>query len=153
MRAFAMKHRLLLVALTCVALVPLVAWAVGESTARNANNIQEAFYRMNGEHIHRATLTPDATTAEDNVTAAGGTAVAYTFLGGERVCYEAVTTDAYVQVIAAASYTAANAKARYVKADQPGDVVCDTLLVDGPKKVSALCSAAGPCLVKVFEVR
>lgn len=147
-----------LATLLVVATLAIAAVAFGSeaqlATARFATGMHEAFNRMSGEHIHRATLTPDNTTAEDNTTAAGGSAVTYTFVGGERLCYEAVTTDAYVEVIAAASMTAGGAKGRLVKADQAGDVVCDTFRRENTtRKVSALCSAAGPCTVKVFEVR
>lgn len=132
-----------------------LAYSAAKDTAgRGQWNTGEMYSRYNGEHVHRATLTPDNTTAEDNTTAAGGTAVTYTFLAEERVCYEAVGTDVYVEVIAAASMTAAGAKARLVKADQSGDVVCDTFRSENAvKKVSALCTAAGPCILKIFEVR
>lgn len=124
------------------------------STGRFATSLHEGFNRLNGEYIHRATLTPDNTTAEDNTTATGGAAVTYTFVGGERLCYEAVTLDAYVEVIAAASMTAGGAKGRLVKADQSGAVVCDTLRRENvTRKISALCSVAGPCAVKIFEAR
>ncbi len=111
----------------------------------------EGFYKTNGSHILRAILTPDATTAEDNITTSGGNALVYVFSGGERVCYEANTTDAYVRVGAAAGLTAA-LLGRIVKAGAAGDVVCDTLL-PSEVKVAAFCSASGPCEVKVFEIR
>jgi hypothetical protein len=110
----------------------------------------DSFFRMNGQPIHRATLTPDNTTAEDNTTAAGGTAVQYTFRGGERICIQALTTDAYVEVIAAASMTAAGALGFTVFAGQALDANCLTLKL-GSTKISALCTAAGPCLVKLIE--
>lgn len=134
------------------------AQTANSATARHATEMKESFFRMNGEHAFRALLTPTDVAAEDNSNTAGNSAgglaaVQYTFIGGERICYEAHTTDAWVQVnIASASMTAAGAKARFVKADQSGDVVCDALL-DGTAKVSALCTAAGPCEVKIFEVR
>lgn len=124
-----------------------------DSTARFAG-WPNMYAMTNGEHILRSIATPDNSTAEDNTSAAGGTAVAYTFLGGERVCYECVTTDAWVEVIAAASMTASGNKGRLVKAanEGAGDLVCDTLL-PGTTKVSFLCTAAGPCKCKIFEVR
>lgn len=108
--------------------------------------------RMNGSPIHRFTLTPDNTTAESNLTAAGGTAVTYTLFGGERICLQAVTTDAYVQIIAAASVTAAGALGFTLTAGQSPFANCFTLQ-PGELSVSALCTAAGPCLVKGFEQR
>lgn len=110
----------------------------------------ETFWTMNGEPIHRATLTPDNTTAEDNTTASGGTAVTYTFRGGERICIQALTTNTYIQVIAAASVTAGGVLGWTVVADQALDANCITLL-QGSTKISALCTAAGPCNVKLFE--
>lgn len=134
------------------------AWATAaQTTGFQAWDTGKLFKAMNGEHILRARLTPDNSTAEDNTTAAGSgqsiAALTYTFFGGERVCFEAVTVDAYVEIIAAASMAASGGKGRLVKADLSGDIVCDTLSPDGAKKVSALCTAAGPCLVKVFEVK
>lgn len=126
------------------------ALAAQKDTVRFADNMHDAFQKMNGEPLFRATLTPDNTTAESNLTAAGGTAVTYTFFGGERVCVQAITTDAWVEVIAAASMTAAGAKGIYVTAGQPLDSNCFTLRA-GSLSVSALCSAAGPCIVKLFE--
>lgn len=120
-------------------------------TAREAG-WPNAFQMANGSPILRAVLTPDATTAESNLTAAGGTAATYTLVGGERVCVQAITTDAYVEVIAAASYTAANAKAFFVDADASLWANCFTLL-KSELSVSSLCSTAGPCLVKLFEIR
>jgi hypothetical protein len=107
---------------------------------------------MNGSPIHRFTLTPDNSTAEDNLTASGGTALAYTLFGGERICLQAVTTDAYIEIIAAASVTASGAKGFVITAGHPLDTNCFTLQ-SGDLKVSALCTAAGPCLVKGFEKR
>ncbi len=131
-----------------------VAYAQLETalTARNAGTMEEAFQRTNGQPLHRFTLTPDNTTAESNLTAAGGTAVTYTIVGGERICVQAITTDAYVEVIAAASMTAAGAKGFTVTAGAALDANCFTLNRDA-RSVSALCSAAGPCIVKGFEKR
>lgn len=120
-------------------------------TARGTGDITTAFLRMNGSPIHRFTLTPDATTAEDNLTAAGGTAVTYTLAGGERLCFQAITTDAYVQVVAAASM-ASGALGFTVPAGGVLLANCLTLQPD-EKKVSSFCTAAGPCLVKAFEIR
>lgn len=145
-----------LLPLTLAAFAVVLTWAglswsaIADNASSGKWNSGDLYLRMNGEHIHRFTLTPDNSTAEDNLTASGGTAVAYTLFGRERLCYEAVGTDAWVEVVAAASMTAAGAKARLVKADQSGDVVCDTLA--GTLKVSALCTAAGPCIVKAFEI-
>lgn len=112
----------------------------------------DAFQKANGSLIHRATLTPDNSTAESNLTAAGGTAVTYTLFGGERVCVQAVTTDAYIEEIAAGSVTASGAKAWLLPAGQSPFANCFTLQ-PGTLSLSALCTAAGPCLVKVFEQR
>ncbi len=73
-------------------------------------------------------------------------------VGGERICVQAITTDAYVEVIAAASMTAAGAKGFTVTAGAALDANCFTLNRDA-RSVSALCSAAGPCIVKGFEKR
>lgn len=133
-------------------LVAPLLYAAQTDTARFTGNMHDAFLKMNGEPIHRFTLTPDNSTAEDNITATGGTAVAYTLFGGERICLQAVTTDTYVEVIAAASMTASGAKGFTVKAGDPLASHCVTLL-PGSLKISALCSAAGPCLLKGFELR
>lgn len=132
-------------------LVPLLSCAVND-TAREAS-WPNAYFMMNGEHILRFVATPDNTTAESNLTAAGGTAVQYTLTGTERLCYECNTTDAWVEVIAAGSMTASGARGRLVKAanEGAGDLVCDTL--KGSLSVSFLCTAAGPCKCKAFEVR
>lgn len=114
--------------------------------------MHDAFLKLNGSPIHRFTLTPDNSTAESNLTAAGGTAATYTLFGGERICLQAVTTDAYIEVIAAASMTAAGAKGFLITAGHPLDTNCVTLL-PGDLSISALCTAAGPCLVKGFEKR
>lgn len=127
------------------------AWAAFVDTARAAS-WPEAFNMANGEPIHRFTLTPDNSTAESNLTAAGGTAVTYTLFGGERICVQAITTDAWVEVIAAGSVTAAGAKAVYVTAGQPLLSNCFTLR-SATLSFSALCTAAGPCIVKGFELR
>lgn len=146
--------KLLPISLAALAIVLSVAHlaygAVADTASAGKWSSGEMYLRMNGEHTHRFTLTPDNSTAEDNTTASGGTAVTYTLNGRERICYEAVTTDVWVEVVAAASMTAAGAKGRLVKADQSGDVVCDTLA--GTLKVSALCTTAGPCILKGFEV-
>jgi hypothetical protein len=126
-----------------------VAWAARADTVR-FSSWPESFHMANGQPIHRFTLTPDNTTAESNLTASGGTAVAYTLFGGERICLQAITTDAYIEFIAAASVTAAGAKGFTITAGQPLDTNCFTLTA-GTLSVSALCTAAGPCLVKGFE--
>jgi hypothetical protein len=125
------------------------AWAAQADTVR-ASSWPNSFLMMNGEPIHRATLTPDNSTAESNLTASGGTAVTYTLVGGERICVQAITTDAWVEVIAAASMTAAGAKGMWITAGHPLDSNCFTLQTS-TRSVSALCSAAGPCIVKLFE--
>ncbi len=125
------------------------AWADFAATER-AQPWPNAFQVANGQPIHRFTLTPDNSTAESNLTAAGGTAVQYTLFGGERICLQAVTTDAYIEFIAAASMTAAGAKGFTVVAGSALDANCYTLTT-GTLSVSALCTAAGPCLVKGFE--
>lgn len=112
----------------------------------------DAFQKANGSLIHRATLTPDNSTAESNLTAAGGTAATYTLFGGERLCLQAVTTDAYIEEIAAASVTASGAKAWLLTAGQSPFANCFTMQ-PGSLSISALCTASGPCLVKVFEQR
>lgn len=148
-----MKRILAILSLALIGLTAAVVSAAQVDTARAGSwPMGEAFMRMNGEPIHRATLTPDNSTAESNLTAAGGTAVTYTFFGGERVCIQAATTDAYVEVIAAASMSASGAKGFLVDADQPLLSNCITLRT-GSLSVSALCTAAGPCIVKLFEVR
>lgn len=129
------------------------AHAAFVDTARAASwTSGEAFMRMNGSPIHRFTLTPDNSTAESNLTAAGGTAVQYTLFSGERICLQAVTTDAYVQIIAAGSMTAAGALGFTLVAGQSLFANCFTL-EPGQLSVSALCTAAGPCLVKGFELK
>lgn len=147
-----MKHARLLFVGLALAIVSGVALAARDDTVRFSNNMHHAFLEMNGSPILRAVLTPDNTTAESNLTAAGGTAVTYTLFGGERICVQAVTTDAYIEIIAAASVTAAGAKGFTVTAGNPLSTNCFTL---GPAdlSVSALCTAAGPCLVKLFEFR
>lgn len=120
------------------------------ATARMAS-WPNAFQMANGRPIHRFTLTPDNSTAESNLTAAGGTAVTYTLLGGERICLQAVTTDAYIELIAAASVTASGAKGWTLAAAASPFANCFTL-ASGDLSVSALCTAAGPCLVKGFEI-
>lgn len=148
-----MKRLALLLPLLVLASGCSGAWAAAVDTARYASwTSGEAFMRMNGSPVHRATLTPDNTTAESNLTASGGTAVAYTLFGGERICIQAVTTDTYIEVIAAASVTAAGAKGFTVVAGQPLLANCLTLM-PGQLSVSALCTASGPCLVKLFELR
>lgn len=128
-----------------------VAYAAQIDTARQAQwNTGEAFQKANGRLLHRFTLTPDNSTAESNLTAAGGTAVTYTLFGGERICLQAVTTDAYIEIIAAASVTASGAKGWTITAGQSPFANCFTLET-GDLSVSALCTAAGPCLVKGFE--
>lgn len=149
-----MKPTRILLGVAAVALLTFAGFSVYAAqidTVRMAS-WPDAFMKMNGSPILRAVLTPDATTAESNLTAAGGTAATYTLFGGERLCVQAITTDAYVEVIAAASYTAANAKAFFLDADAPLWANCFTLQT-GETSVSSLCSAAGPCLVKVFELR
>ncbi len=126
-----------------------LAWAAQIDTVR-FSSWPNSFLMMNGAPIHRATLTPDNTTAESNLTTAGGTAVAYTLFGGERICVQAITTDAWVEIVAAASFTAAGAKGIWVVAGAPLDSNCFTLR-PSDLSVSALCSAAGPCIVKLFE--
>lgn len=128
-----------------------IAFAAQVDTAR-MSSWPEAFNMANGSLIHRFTLTPDNSTAESNLTAAGGTAATYTLFGGERICLQAVTTDAYIEVIAAASVTASGAKGFTITAGQSPFANCFTLLT-GQLSVSALCTAAGPCLVKGFEQR
>jgi hypothetical protein len=118
------------------------AHAAFVDTARAASwTSGEAFMRMNGSPIHRFTLTPDNTTA-----------VTYTLFGGERICLQALTTDAYIEVIAAASVTAAGAKGFTLVAGQGLFANCFTL-EPGQLSVSALCTAAGPCLVKGLELK
>ncbi len=126
-----------------------IAMAAQENTVRFAS-WPNAFQMANGQPIHRFTLTPDNTTAESNLTASGGTAVTYTLFGGERICLQAVGTDAYIQFIAAASVTAAGALGFTITAGAALDANCFTLTT-GTLSVSALCTAAGPCLVKGFE--
>lgn len=129
-----------------------VAFAAQTDTVRFSGNMHNAFLMTNGSPVHRATLTPDNSTAESNLTAAGGTAVTYTFFGGERVCVQALTTDTFIEIIAAASVTAAGAKGFTVAAGGALTANCFTLQ-PGELSVSALCTGAGPCLVKLFELR
>lgn len=132
-------------------LLLLAACAPGvDQTARMAG-WPNAFQMANGRPIHRFTLTPDNSTAESNLTAAGGTAATYTLLGGERICLQAVTTDTYIEFIAAASVTASGAKGFTLAAGQGLLSNCYTLAATD-LSVSALCTAAGPCLVKGFEL-
>lgn len=126
------------------------------TASANATNTRgqawpERFSTMNGSPIHRFTLTPDATTAEDNTNTAGGTAVQYALQGGERICIQAITTDAYVQVIASASMTS-GALGIYIAAAAPLLANCFTLKA-GEIKVSGFCTAAGPCIIKGFELQ
>lgn len=147
-----MKPLRILLGAGVVALVAFVSFTVAAAqvdTVRFAS-WPDAFQKANGKLIHRATLTPDNSTAESNLTAAGGTAATYTLFGGERVCLQAVTTDAYIEVIAAGSVTASGAKAFTLPAGQSPFANCFTL-ESGDLSVSALCTAAGPCLVKLFE--
>ena len=144
---------IILVALAVMAtFVGSFVWAAQTDTVRFSSTMHDAFLKMNGSPIHRFTLTPDNSTAESNLTASGGTAVQYTLLGGERICLQAVTTDAYVEIIAAGSVTAAGAKGFTLVAGSALDANCFTLL-PGELSISALCTAAGPCLVKGFEKR
>lgn len=131
-------------------LIATAAYAVN-TVARKAS-WPNSYQMLNGSPLHRFTLTPDNSTAESNLTAAGGTAVTYTLVGGERICLQAVGTDAYVEIIAAASVTASGAKGFTITAGNPLWTNCFTLLTS-QLSVSALCTAAGPCLVKGFEVR
>lgn len=125
------------------------AWAAQVDTVR-FSSWPNSFLMMNGQPIHRFTLTPDNSTPESNLTTSGGTAVAYTLFGGERICLQAITTDAYIQFIAAGSMTAAGALGFNITAGAALDANCFTL-TPGTLSVSALCTAAGPCLVKGFE--
>jgi hypothetical protein len=136
---------LIVVALTFTGL----AFAARSDTVR-FSSWPNSFLMMNGQPIHRFTLTPDNSTAESNLTASGETAVQYTLFGGERICLQAVTTDAYIQFIAAASVTAGGALGFTLVAGSALDANCFTLQ-PGTLSVSALCTASGPCLVKGFE--
>jgi hypothetical protein len=141
--------------LALLPLLALLAPGCGEAFGAQVDTVRfaawpDAFQKANGQPIHRFTLTPDNTTAESNLTAAGGTAVTYTLFGGERICLQAITTDAYIEFIAAASVTAAGAKAFTLVAGSALDANCYTLTT-GTLSVSALCTAAGPCIVKGFE--
>jgi opacity protein-like surface antigen len=147
-----MPRKHLFAAAILLVLTAAVAYAAQVDTVRFSVSMHDAFLKMNGSPVHRFTATPDATTAESNLTASGGTAVAYTLFGGERICLQAITTDAYVQVIAAASMTAAGALGFTIKAGDPLLSNCLTLL-PGELSVSILCTASGPCLVKGFELR
>jgi hypothetical protein len=143
-----MKYLITLMALGAVLGYALVAHADtihGQPLAKKVDG-------LSGQLLHRATLTPDNTTAEDNTTAAGGTAVTYSFTGGEIVCIQADTTAAYIEFIAAGSMTAAGAKGFKIPADNNVQAEC-YLLMPGTLKVSALCTVAGPCIVKLFERR
>lgn len=147
-----MKPLRLLVLAAAVGLcsfVGFLAYAAQIDTARQAP-WPDAFMKANGKLLHRFTLTPDNSTAESNLTASGGTAVTYTLFGGERICLQAVTTDAYIEVIAAGSFTASGAKGFTLTAGASPFANCFTLET-GDLSVSALCTAAGPCLVKGFE--
>lgn len=148
-----MKPYRLLLAAFAVGALAFAGYALAAQidTVRQAS-WPDAFLKMNGSPVHRFTLTPDATTAESNLTASGGTAVTYTLFGGERICLQAVTTDAFVEIVAAASYAASNAKAFFLDADAPLWANCFTLQTT-ELSVSALCSATGPCIVKGFELR
>ncbi len=110
----------------------------------------ESFHMANGQPIHRFTITADNSSAEDQSNTSGGTSVQYTLFGGERICLQAVTTDAYIEFIASASMTAAGAKGFTITAGAALDANCYTLTA-GTTKISSLCTAAGPCLVKGFE--
>lgn len=148
------KHlaTLTLLALLGIAVGATIAHAAQSDTVRFSSSMHDAFLKINGSPVHRFTLTPDNSTAESNLTAAGGTAVTYTLFGGERLCLQAITTDAYVEVIAAASMTASGAKGFTIKAGDPLSSNCITLQAS-ELSISALCTAAGPCLVKGFELR
>lgn len=111
----------------------------------------EAFSVMNGQPLHRFTLTPDGSTAEDNTTAAGGTAVTYTLTGGERLCLQS-SEAAYVEVIAAASMTAAGAKGFRLGPNEPLLSNCLTLKA-GALRVSALCVSGNCTSIKGFELQ
>ena len=134
-----------------VCFVSALVWAAQVDTARFASwTSGDAFMKANGKLLHRFTLTPDNSTAESNLTASGGTAVTYTLFGGERICLQAISTDAYIEVIAAGSVTASGAKGFTLFAGASPFANCFTL-EPGDLSVSALCTAAGPCLVKGFE--
>ncbi len=126
-----------------------VAWAAQVDTVR-FSSWPNSYLMTTGTVLHRFTLTPDNSTAESNLTTSGGTAVAYTLFGGERICLQASTTDAYIEFIAAASVGAAGIRGFTITAGAALEANCFTI---GPTQlsVSALCTAAGPCLVKGFE--
>lgn len=148
-----MKRALPFAVILFAALVSVVAYGSEAqlATVRFTTALHEAFLRANGQPTHRATLTPDATTAESNLTAAGGTAVTYTLVGGERICVQSPEA-AYIEVIAAASMTAAGAKGFRVGANEALSANCFTLARDA-KSVSALCVSGACTGVKLFEVR
>lgn len=148
-----MKRTATIAAVSLLALFGAVAAAQEAKmlTAGMATSLVDAFKRSNGSPIHRATLTPDATTPESNTTATGGTAVTYTLLGGERICVQ-TPEAAYVEVIASTSMTAAGAKGFRVGANEPLSSNCFTLQ-GGQTSVSALCVSGACTGVKLFEVR
>lgn len=149
-RLLAVTTILSALAVSAVALYAARAYAAQVDTARFASwPSGEAFMRMNGEPIHRATLTPDGSTAEDNSNASGGGAVTGTLYGGERICVQ-TPEAAYVQVIASASLTAA--LSFRVNANEGLFANCFTTQ-SGATKVSGLCVTGSCAGIKLFEIR
>jgi hypothetical protein len=147
-----MKRTLVFLSCLFVSFVGALVYAATTDNVRFSSNMHEAFLQTNGSPVHRFTATPDATTAESNLTATGGTAVAYTLVGGERLCFQ-TPEAAYIQVIAAASMTAAGALGFRVGANEPLLSNCITLKASGQLSVSALCVTGSCTGVKAFELQ
>ena len=137
-------------ALILAALGATAASAAYLDTVRGTPNVNESFLKMNGSPIHRFTMTPDSTTPESNLTAAGGVAQTYTLFGGERLCFQSAEA-AYIEVIASGSMTAAGAKAFRIDANESIGTSCITTR-PGQLSVSSLCVSGACTAVKAFEV-
>jgi hypothetical protein len=96
----------------------------------------------NGQPLFLGKIAAGASTITDNAT----TASAFTITGGSRIWLQGDAAF-YVEVIAAASMTAAGAKAILVEANQ----VFPIGLLAGATKVSVL-GVAGAVNVKVFQM-
>jgi hypothetical protein len=133
-------------------LLPLLlsaACAQGVDASARTASWPNAFHMYNGRPVLRFVTTTTAGSAESNLTASGGAAVAYTLLGGERICIQS-DEAVYAEVIVAASYTASGAKSFVVPADQSLWANCFTLGVD-QTSVTTDC-VSGSCVTKGFEL-
>jgi hypothetical protein len=147
-----MKRILLVLSCLFVSFVGALVYAATTDNVRFSSNMHEAFLQTNGSPVLRFVATPDASSAESNLNASGGVALTYTLVGGERLCFQ-TPEAAYIEVIAAASMTAAGAKAFRVGANEPLLSNCITLKASGQLSVSALCVTGSCTGVKAFELQ